>query len=419
MQIEVITIGAELLSGRVVDTNFAYIAKRLSEEGWTVFQHISIPDEKKRIEESVQQALKRSSIIFTTGGLGPTLDDCTKKVLAQLFGKTLQPSLAIRQDLVERFGQELASLEEQSTVPGETVLLRNKVGTAPGFLFEKDRKQVFVLPGVPLEMISMFEEEVLPKLRESMTQRKRTYIQTLQLCHLAENAIDPLLRELQTLYPSVMSGIYPSYGTLGVEFKKETYKEQEARRDLEACLEHVKKHYAAYIISTQGQSLAEVIQAWMVAHKKTLVLAESCTGGHLAAKLVDVPGASQYFLGSVVTYHNSIKTKALGVKKKTLESYGAVSKEVVHEMVQGALQLSGADYALAVSGIAGPSGGTEDKPVGTVWCALGVRGQEPYIGKILAKGRAKRSSVIEYTANFMLGALWRHIAYGIKVLFPK
>ncbi|MBM3192517.1 MAG: competence/damage-inducible protein A, partial [Chlamydiae bacterium] len=171
MQIEVITIGAELLSGRVVDTNFAYIAKRLSEEGWTVFQHISIPDEKKRIEESVQQALKRSSIIFTTGGLGPTLDDCTKKVLAQLFGKTLQPSLAIRQDLVERFGQELASLEEQSTVPGETVLLRNKVGTAPGFLFEKDRKQVFVLPGVPLEMISMFEEEVLPKLRESMTQR--------------------------------------------------------------------------------------------------------------------------------------------------------------------------------------------------------------------------------------------------------
>lgn len=416
MQIEIVTIGNELLGGKTVDTNFSYIAKRLSEEGFCVFQHITISDDPSRIEQAVSDALTRSSVVFTTGGLGPTLDDQTKKILSKMFGKELLLNSSIKEDLIKRFGKELASLEEQSTVPMDTKILKNSVGTAPGFLFEKEGKSVFVMPGVPLEMITMFEEQLLPQLRQLCKSYQPLHVQTLHLCHLIENQLDPLLRELDILYPQVEKGIYPGYGVLSVELKTKTTSSDQAQKDLQDCVDYIAKQYGTYIFSKENKSIAQVIQEWMVSHKKTLVLAESCTGGHLAAKLVDIPGASAYFLGSIVCYHDQFKIDPLRVKKETLKTYGAVSEQVVYEMVQGALKLSGADFALAVSGIAGPSGGSLEKPIGTVWCGLGIQGKEPYIGKILAKGRGKRASVIEYTANFMLGALWRHIAYNIKPL---
>ena len=416
MQIEIVTIGNELLGGKTVDTNFSYIAKRLSEEGYCVFQHITIPDDPARIERALLDALSRSSVVFTTGGLGPTLDDQTKNILSKIFGKKLELNKLIKEDLIKRFGKELASLEEQSTVPVDTKILNNSVGTAPGFFFEKEGKSVFVMPGVPLEMITMFEEQLLPQLRQLCKVYEPLHVQTLHLCHLIENQLDPLLRELDRSYPEVEKGIYPGYGILSIELKIKTTVSADAQKTLQACTSYIINQYGTYVVSTEDKSMAEVIQEWMILNKKTLVVAESCTGGHLAAKLVDIPGASAYFLGSIVCYHDRIKIASLGVKKETLESCGAVSEQVVREMVQGALKLSGADFALAVSGVAGPSGGTLEKPIGTVWCGLGIKGKEPYIGKILAKGRGKRASVIEYTANFMLGALWRHIAYNIKPL---
>ena len=416
MQIEVITIGNELLSGSTLDTNFTYIAKRLSEEGFEIFLHTTIPDDKGFMEQFFLEAINRSDIILTTGGLGPTIDDHTKEVVAKVFNKKLIPNEEIKKDLIERFGAELPSLEHQATVPEGTSLLKNKLGTAPGFFFQVEKTSFFVMPGVPLEMKTMFEEEVILKIKSLLLQQPKKFTRRMHLCHLSENSVDPCLREMDTLYPHVEKGIYPGYGVLAIEFKVKESSEQKALAILENCITRISEKFGNYKVSTEGKTLPEVIHHYMIAHKKTLLLAESCTGGHLAAKLVDIAGSSEYLLGSIVCYSNELKKSVLGVKKETLDAYGAVSEAVVYEMVQGALDLSSADYVLAVSGIAGPSGGSIEKPIGTVWCGLGVRGEKPYIGKILAKGRGKRASMIEYTSNFMLGVLWRKIAYNILSL---
>lgn len=412
MQIEVITIGNELLAGRTPDTNFVYLAKRLSEEGYVVSRHTTIPDDPIIMEAFFLEAINRSDIILTTGGLGPTIDDHTKTVVSKVFNKKLFVNKKVRNDLTKRYGLDLASLEHQSTVPEETELLKNSLGTAPGFLFKKEKTSFFVMPGVPTEMKEMFEAEVLDRIKKLLLKEAKIFVRSIHLCHLSENILDPYLREMDALYPNVEKGIYPGYGVLSVEFKTKEKVEQKAASILEECIRNISKAFTSNVISTNNKTLSEVIQEHMIAHKKTLVLAESCTGGHLAARLVDVPGSSEYFLGSIVSYSNTLKKRCLGVQEGTLDAEGAVSYETVYEMVQGAMTLSGADYAIAVSGIAGPGGGSEEKPVGTVWCGLGVKGEKPHIGKILAKGRGKRSSVIEYTTNFMLGVLWKKIAYN-------
>lgn len=416
MQIEVITIGSELLCGRVLDTNFVYLAKKFSEEGYEVFRHTSIGDDPVMMKQVFEEAFQRSDIILTTGGLGPTLDDKTKEVLAALFQRKLILCEEIKNDLIQRYGSKLLSLEHQATVPEDTEILKNKVGTAPGFLFKRGQKSFFVMPGVPTEMKTMFEEEVFSKIKTLLSKEETFFSRSIHLCHLPENSVDPCLRELEKLYPAVEKGIYPGYGILSVEFKLKAKSEALASNILEKCVKRITDNFGQYVFSTQDHNLSLAIQKKMIAHRKTLVLAESCTGGHIAAKLVNIPSASEYFLGGVVCYNNLLKKRWLGVKEETLSKYGAVSYETTFEMLQGALDLSGADYALAVTGVAGPSGGSQEKPVGTVWCGLGMKGEKPYIGKIAAKGRAKRELVIEYASNFVLGVLWRQIAYGINSL---
>jgi nicotinamide-nucleotide amidase len=410
MRIEVITIGTELLSGKTLDTNFAYLAKRCSQEGIVIHRHLSIPDDPKQMEKCFLEAMERSDIVLTTGGLGPTVDDHTKAVVAKVFNQKLVTNPMIKEDLLSRYGSQMISLEHQSLVPEEAELLKNTVGTACGFLLKKGKNSFFVMPGVPSECYAMFENEVLNQLKKLIPEEERWITTTVYLCHLSEGALDPSLRELQETYPSVEAGIYPGYGVLHVEFK--TKRSPDATALLDKCIKKILNTFGQYVISTDHLTLPEAIHRYMVTHKKSLIIAESCTGGHLAAKLVNLAGASEYFLGSIVCYSNLLKTQVLGVKEETLTHYGAVSYETVKEMLQGALALSGADYALALSGIAGPSGGNQEKPIGTVWCGLGVKGEAPHIEKILAKGRGKRETVIEYTANFMLGLLWRQLAYN-------
>lgn len=412
MRIEVITVGNELLAGSTIDTNFVYLAQRLSAEGYSIFIHTSIPDDPIFMEQFFLEATQRSDIILTTGGLGPTIDDHTKQVVAKVFNKKFVLNKDIRNDLMQRYGPDLISLEHQATVPEGVELLKNKVGTAPGFLFQTKKNSFFVMPGVPLEMKIMFEEEVIPKIKHLLSKESKKFVRRIQLCHLSESNVDPCLREINEIYPQVEAGIYPGYGLLAVEFKIKETTEKKAQSILEGCVQKISEKFSNYIVSVDNLTLPEMVQDWMIKHEKTLILAESCTGGHLAAKLIEIPGASDYLLGSIVCYSNELKKSVLGVREETLSKYGAVSYETVYEMVQGALSLSTADYVLAVSGIAGPSGGSEEKPIGTVWCGLGVRGEKEHIGKILAKGRAKRTSVIEYTANFMLGVLWKKIAYN-------
>lgn len=414
MNIEVITIGNEILYGNIVDTNFVYLAKRLAEEGYGISRHTSIPDDPEVMEQCLREALHRSEIILTTGGLGPTLDDKTKEVIAQVFGKKLILNPAVKEELIGRYGPDYSWIDHQATVPVETEILQNRVGTAPGFLFKKDKNLCFVMPGVPLEMQTMFENEVLVRLKYVLQKRQKQIVKSLYLCHLPESNVDPYLRALDTQYPHIEKGIYPGYGVLSVEFKvKESPK---AQQELQACVHTIEQAFGSYLFSQEDKSLSLAVHNTLTHHKKTLALAESCTGGFIASQLVQHAGASNYFLGGIVCYSDEMKKRSLGVKAETLRTHGAVSEETVKQMLEGAFALSGADYALAVSGVLGPSGGSQEKPIGTVWCGLGIRGEAPHIGKILAKGRAKRASMIEYTTNFMLGVLWRKVVFGINTL---
>lgn len=414
VSIEILSIGNELLSGTTIDTNFVFLAKRLLEEGFQVSYHEMVPDNPLRMKSAIENALSRSKIVLTTGGLGPTLDDITKEVTAEIFGKELFLDQNVKDNLIKRFGKKLSTIDIQATVPKETKLLQNDVGLAPGFHYEKGESHLFVLPGVPSEMRAMFDQHALKEILMILKNEKKLYSKFMYLCHLSEHVVDPYLRTLDRACPEVEKGIYPGYGTLSVGFKVKEASEEKARVILDTCVDSLSENFHTHVYSTKNKSLALAVHEHMTKHHLTLACAESCTGGQIAAKITENPGASNFFLGSVVSYSNLMKETALKVRRQTLDAYGAVSSETVKEMLEGLMQLTDADYVIAVSGVAGPGGGTPQKPVGLVHCGLMKKGEKPYVAKILAKGTAKRSLVIEYTANFMLGTLYRKVAYDVE-----
>ncbi len=361
MSIEIAAIGNEVLRGMVVNTNGAYLGRRLDEEGWTVFRQITLPDERAALTEGLDEALIRSSIVIATGGIGPTLDDITHECASTLFSS-----------------------------PG--IPLKNPIGTAEGYYFKEEKKLLFLLPGVPQEMEAMFEQEVLPLL----PLQKKEHRLKLHFSMLRENEVDPFLREMK-----VEAGIYPSYGSLTVVLRGSDL------REIEKGKEKLKKEFSSYYYESPSGTLEEAIQEWMIKNNKTLACAESCTGGFLSSQLTAIPGASNYFLGSIVSYSNSLKNKLLHVSSETLNSKGAVSSETVHEMWKGVLQATGADFGVAVSGIAGPSGGTSEKPVGTVFYAIGFKGKTPEVGTFHFKG--PRHLVILRTARRLLALIWKQL----------
>lgn len=408
--IEIITIGSEILSGKIVNTNLAFIAKTLKKHGYAISYQSAVLDHKAAIQEGLKLGLSRADLIITTGGLGPTLDDLTKEACAEFFNKKFYLDPNIYQDLRSRYGDSLSSIENQATVPQDVELMGNRVGTAPGFIFSQGKKRVYILPGVPSEMELMLIDQAIPDILKHFPREKNFLKKSYYFCHLTENALDPLLRNIQTKYPALHVGIYPGYGTLGVEiFAQKNLPGLEKFLDLS-----FEQAFGNYLFSTTSPRLAEALQAEMVKEHKTLFLAESCTGGQVAATLVAQAGSSKYFQGSCVVYSDRMKEKILGVSQESLSSHGAVSYEVVKQMLLGALDLSQSDYILAVSGIAGPDGGSEHKPVGTVFCGLLDKKGPMFIWKIRAKGAGKRENVIEYTTQYILGALWRYIFYQIN-----
>jgi len=366
MSIEIVSIGNEVLRGMIVNTNAAFLGRRLTEEGWEITSQTTLPDEKPVLTTGLNEALIRSPVVIATGGLGPTVDDNTLICAKELFSKP----------------------------PHE---MPNSIGTAPGYFFSENKRFLFLLPGVPPEMEQMFEDAVLPYLKKHMPP-KRLYREKIHFYLLKEDDVDPLLRDLKKEY-KLEVGIYPSYSGLSVVIsgpKKEHV--VEAKKTLE-------KAFKASLL--HASKLEEAIQHWMVKHGQTLALAESCTGGFMASQLTAIPGSSAYFLGSIVTYANSLKEGLLGVSAETLKKYGAVSQEAVHEMWTGLMKQTKADFGIAVSGIAGPSGGTREKPVGTVFYAIGKRGQMPEINTLHVKG--SRQTVILRTTQKLLGFLLKKI----------
>lgn len=361
MSIEIVAIGNEVLRGMVVNTNAAFLGRRLDEEGWLVARQSVLPDTKDVIASGLQEALDRSSIVIATGGLGPTLDDLTAECAATLFSTPATP-------------------------------LKNHIGSASGFCFKEGKKVLFLLPGVPQEMEIMFEKEVLPLL----PLQKKDYRVKIRFAMLRETEVDPLLREMK-----IEAGIYPSYGSLTVVLRGSDI------ATLEKAKEKLKKQFSSHYYESASGKLEEAIQEWMIKNKKTVACAESCTGGFLASQLTAVPGASAYFLGSIVSYSNQLKEAALKVSSETLKTKGSVSLEAVQEMWKGVLKLTGADFGVAVSGIAGPSGGTAEKPVGTIFYAIGFKNKAPEVATFRYAG--PRNLVILRTTKRLLSLIWNQL----------
>ncbi len=369
MSIEIVAVGNEVLCGMVVNTNAAYLSRRLTEEGWNVACQTTLSDEISLLTQGLDEALARGSVVIATGGLGPTLDDNTAGCAQELFSKPPQQ-------------------------------IANPVGTAPGLIFEEGRKVLILLPGIPQEMEPMFEESVLPYLRKHLPVPQRLHREALYFYLLRENDVDPLLRKLQEKY-QLDIGIYPSYSALSIALKGHN------KDEVMAAKMEIKEAFKASLLP--AAKLEDSLHHWMKKHQKTLAFAESCTGGLMASLIIAQPGASEYFLGSIVAYSNHLKEKLLNVPSETLNKHGAVSRETVQKMWEGLLEKTGADYGIAVSGIAGPTGGSKAKPIGTVFYALGERGETPEVGTFHLKGT--RRTVILRASTHLFALLLKKILF--------
>jgi len=292
-------------------------------------------------------------------------------------------------------------------LPTSCTLLSNTLGTAAGILFEKKNKKVVLVPGVPSEMKEMISSEILPILKRSDKEGKTKSFLRVCMVHLKEMELNQTLEELSSLSANLEVGVYPGYGIVRAEFAGEV-------SELEICQLKMKERFSSYIYSFSDVSLPKAIYEIMTKNKKTLALAESCTGGGVSSKIVSISGASEYFLGSIIAYSNFLKSSVLGVKKESLNKYGAVSNQVAREMAEGALKVTNADYAISITGVAGPLGGSKDKPVGLAFCSLAIRGGRSFVWNIQATATGKREIVIEFFENFILGALYRYIAHQIN-----
>jgi len=407
MSVEIIAIGHEVLHGMVLNTNAAFISAELLKAGWNVTRHSVLPDDPEPLEAGLREALQRADIVITTGGLGPTCDDITRNVASKIFDSPLKRDPILAEELERRFGKNLLSLEDQSLAPVKAKRLSNRIGTASGWLFSEKDHHLAILPGPPREMAAMLTDVLLPQISQVIGQPpKMSFVKIAHLCCLREDDVDPLLRKLSVDFPTIHVGIYSGYGALTVRFSGQT------EREVESCQQALERDFATYLLESTHGKIEEAVHHWFKDHKKTLAFAESCTGGgKLASQITALPGASEVFLGSLVVYADQLKIDILGVSENTLRTHGAVSGEVVQEMVAGVFKVTRADWAIAVSGVAGPTGGSSDKPVGTVWGAIGERGKPMEVAHMFLP--ATRETIIAVSTNRLLGALWRKVRYNV------
>ena len=374
MKATVLTIGDEILIGQIVDTNSVSIAKHLNAAGIVVAEKISVGDDGPRIAEAVRQAMAHSEVTILTGGLGPTKDDITKKTLAELFGCGLACDARVADHvrrMLEARGIAFNELNRaQALVPTACTVLFNAHGTAPGMWFERDGKVVVSLPGVPFEMEHLMQDEVMPRLKARFSLRQIVH-RTLVTAGLAESMLAERIAPWETALPPYLRLAYlPNPGAVRLRLSAYEVDGESAAREIEGRFEELRALIPEHVVGYETATVQELIHAMLTESGRTLAVAESCTGGTIAARFTAMPGASAYFLCGVVSYSNESKIKVLGVDPGTLERHGAVSEATAREMAEGARRMSGADFAVATTGIAGPTGGTDEKPVGTVWMAV-------------------------------------------------
>jgi nicotinamide-nucleotide amidase len=391
--LELVTIGDELLLGFTVDTNGAFLAQKLAEEGIGVARRTAVGDSTGAIADAIREALERTSAVVTTGGLGPTSDDCTRDAIAEVFKVDLRVDKThlewMRARWKKRFGRDMPkSNQRQAMIPWGGKKLENKHGSAPGIFIEDHRGFVIALPGVPRELMGMTEDTLIPMLRDyGAGGGECIRSHTLRTTGVAESLLeDRLERVVQAIVKDLVSVAYlPGVDGVDLRLTARSRDDVGAKEILFKAAAAIRSEVGESIYGEGSDDLARVLLAKCRSKHLTLAVAESCTGGLLGARLTSVPGSSEVFVGGVIAYSNEVKARELGVSVETLERYGAVSEEVVREMAIGARDKFGAGLALAITGVAGPGGGTDEKPVGLVWLCVAL-GDQVQTSKIQSWG---------------------------------
>lgn len=403
MNVHIITIGDEILIGQIVDTNSAWMATELNLVGAAVTGITTVGDGADDIRLGLRQALHTADVVLLTGGLGPTKDDITKKTIADFFGVEMAfhtPTFERLERFFERLGRQPTEAHRvQCLLPVNAQVLINKMGTAPGMWFEHEGKIIVSMPGVPYEMQYLMSKEVIPRLLQVFP-GKPIFHRTLMTAGAGESQIAERLNGIESALPPHLKLAYlPNLGFVRVRLSGSAVDAGRLQAEVDDQASRIRHQLGDLVYGENDQSLEVVLGELLRNRGLTVATAESCTGGYVAHRITSIAGSSDYFKGSIVAYANEVKMEMLGVQPETLDAHGAVSEATVREMVAGARRVLKTDIAIAISGIAGPGGGTPEKPVGTIWMAVGNDQQIETFKLQAGKDRLKN---IEYAGNYAL-----------------
>lgn len=375
---ELISVGTEILLGNIVNTNAAYLSEKCAGLGLSCYYQDVVGDNEERLCETIKTALSRADVLLISGGLGPTQDDLTKEAAARVMGKSLylhEKSKALIQDFFEKRGLEITDNNwKQAMVPEGCIVVDNPNGTAPGIIMAENGKHVILMPGPPNELIPMFETSIIPYLGK--LQSGVIYSQTVKICGVGESKAETMVKDLIEEQSNPTIATYAKTGEVHLRVTARAEDEKAAKKLVKPVVKELKARFGSHVYTTEDEvTLEKAIVDLLLANKLTISTVESCTGGLLAARLINVPGVSEVYKSGYIAYSNKAKRRLLGIKKNILVKHGAVSKEIAREMVKGAALLSKADVAVSITGIAGPDGGSEEKPVGLVYIGCSVRGK--------------------------------------------
>ena len=377
MKVEIITVGTEILLGDILNTNSRYLSRELAAMGIEMYYQITVGDNEERLLKTLEESLNRSDIVICTGGLGPTEDDITKEVCAKYFGYELELHKPSLDAMIERFKHmnrvPTKNNEKQAYFPKEAYILKNDNGTAPGCIMEKEGKMIVVLPGPPKEMESMFENYVKPylsKLTDDVIESE-----VLRIIGVGESKVENDILDIidSQTNPTIATYAKGYECTLRITAKAKSV--EEAKELIKPMSDEMKRRFGQSLYATGETSIEEVVAKMLVENNLKIAVAESCTGGMVSASLINYPGISSVFMEGCVTYSNEAKMKSLGVKKETLDVYGAVSDKCAKEMASGVAARYNTNVGIATTGIAGPGGGTDEKPVGLVYFGIYINGK--------------------------------------------
>jgi len=374
MKAEIIAIGTEILLGHIVNTNTSYLSRQLAGLGIDVYHQSAVGDNPARLGQALIKSLNRSDMVITTGGLGPTVDDITLETIARAIGKNLVFKKEIFKRIKNNFKKRRCRMPKearrQAFVPEGAVALRNDVGTAPGLIIESYNKIIIALPGPPRELTPIVERFVLPYLKKITPGAYTIKSRTLKLMGLAESQVNAKVKDLLKLSGDPTVGIYAHVGQVDLKITCKGKTKKETDKKIKKIENKIGRRFGKYVFGTDNETLEEVVGGLLTKKKKTLAIAESCSGGYISNLITNSPGSSKYFIMGVVAYNNKIKAGLLGIDKEIIKKNGAVSKEVASLMAKNIRQLASSEFGIGVTGIAGPAGGSKNKPIGTVYIAI-------------------------------------------------